>query len=336
MKRYHAAIICLILIILLSCLSGCGNAKPDNAEPLKIVCVSFPEYDWSRNILGDNPANIDLKLLISSGTDVHSYQATVQDIAEITSCDLLIHTGGESEQWVNEAIANTAQPSFTEINMMELLSSHLYEEEFTEGMMPEEEDEHVHESDEAEPDEHVWLSLKNAAVVCEAITEQICLLDAAHEANYRDNLAGYSKKLADLDSCFSSAVSHAKSNTIIVADRFPFRYLVEDYGIEYYAAFAGCSAETDASFETVLFLAGKLDELSLENVCIIDGSDARIAKAVISNSRDADRDVLTLDSLQAVSQADIENGVTYLNAMENNLNTLSAALGSLSITLTAD
>jgi len=330
MKKKITALLCILLSLsLFSALCGCGGDKAvsEKDDALTLVCVGFPEYDWARNILGDNPGNVSLSLIIDNGADPHSYQATVQDIAEISSCDLLVHTGGVSDQWVADALKASAEESLTEINMLSFLADRLVEEELVEGMEAEEEE---HEAEEdPEPDEHVWLSLRNAAMVCEDICEKLSALDADNAETYRANCDEYLAELDRLDGEFAAFLENTPLKTILLADRFPFRYLAEDYGIDYYAAFAGCSSETSASFETVLFLADKRSELDLPAVLILDGSDGEIAKAVLQNSVGGeDCEILTMDSLQSITREQIDGGKTYLSVMENNLSVLRQALGA--------
>ena len=180
--------------------------------------------------------------------------------------------------------------------------------------------------EEAELDEHVWLSLRNASVICDAIAAELSALDPSHTAVYEANANAYRKKLQKLDDAYRQAVSESPLKTLLFGDRFPFRYLTEDYGLDYYAAFSGCSAETEASFETVTFLAQKAAELSLPAVLTIDGTDQRIAETIVRNTRDTAPRILTLDSMQSVSAKDIENGTTYLSVMEQDLEVLKQAL----------
>jgi len=180
--------------------------------------------------------------------------------------------------------------------------------------------------EEGELDEHVWLSIKNSMVISNAICDMICELDPENGDLYRENAAAYNSSLAALDHQYEQAVGSAPNKVIMVADRFPFRYLADDYGLTYYAAFPGCSAETEASFETIVFLAEKLSELKLPVVFDIDGSDGTIAKTVIENSSDRAAKIKTLNSLQSVSQADIEAGASYIKIMEENLEVLKEAL----------
>lgn len=314
------------------CLSACGADTPaqipDSGE-IHIVTTIFPEYDWVMNVLGDNPAGIEVTLLIDNGVDIHSYQPSTEDILRISTCDMFIYVGGESDEWVEDALKEAMNKDMSVINVMEILGDTVREEEVTEGMQ---EEEHEHDQDpdeheeETEYDEHVWLSLRNAAAVTEQISKELQKLDEANAQTYRKNAEEYTGKLNDLDRQYAEAVSNAPVKTLLFGDRFPFRYLTDDYGITYYAAFAGCSAETEASFETIRFLSEKTDELSLHAVMTIDGSDGKIAETIIQNTETKDQKILTLDSMQSVALKDIQNGTTYLSVMENNLSVLKEAL----------
>lgn len=465
-----------------------------------IVCTSFPQYDFVREILGDNPAGIDITYLLANGVDMHNYQASAEDMVKIRSSDLFLYVGGESEQWVEDIKKQSAEGEFQAVALIDLVESKT--EEIVEGMEHEHNhshstafedsevqdraltdwagdwqsiypylqdgtldpvmehkaeesggktaaeyfdyyntgyqtevdrividdhsiefhkegssvkadyeykgfkiltyesgnkgvrylfeavgdangaprfvqfsdheiapvkaghyhlywgdesaevilnevahwptyfpagmdgnqivneligDDHSHNDDD-ELDEHVWLSLKNAVIIVNAISDEICSIDPDHADIYKENAAAYIGRLEALDTRYTDAVKTASRKTILVADRFPFRYLADDYGLVYYAAFPGCSAETEASFETVVFLAEKVSELQLPSIFIIDGSDGSIAKTVVENSRNTGTGIDTLNSLQSVSQKDMEAGLTYLSAMEDNLEQLKKAL----------
>ena len=202
---------------------------------------------------------------------------------------------------------------------------HLKEEEIIEGMQSRESEEED-EGEDIEYDEHIWLSLKNAEILVGKIAESIESLDSNNADIYKQNAASYIDKLNALDSKYAEAVENANTKTLLFADRFPFRYLVDDYGLDYYAAFGGCSAETEASFETVTFLAKKIDELAIKTVLTIDGSDSKIAETIVSNTASKDQQILTLDSIQSVTKNDIKSGMTYLSIMESNLAILKEAL----------
>ena len=293
--------------------------------PLEIVTTIFPEYDWVREILGDNPGNAELTMLLDNGVDLHSYQPTAADILKISTCDIFIYVGGESDEWVEDALKEATNKDMIVIDLLDTLGDSVKEEEVVEGMEGEEEEESGGEEG-PEYDEHVWLSLKNAAVFCDAITDALAQADAANADTYRANAESYKSRIAALDAEYQSAVAAGARKTLLFGDRFPFRYLVDDYGLSYYAAFVGCSAETEASFETVTFLADKLDELGLGSVMIIDGSDGEIAETIIENTEKKDQEILTLDSMQSTTSEDIASGTTYISIMEKNLAVLKQAL----------
>ena len=353
-KRWMAMATAAVLAI--GTLAGCaqGEKKADttaassaessaeaSGKKLKIVATIFPEYDWVRQILGDEAKNAELTLLLDNGVDLHSYQPTADDIAKISECDLFIYVGGESDGWVKDALKEGKNPDRKVINLLEALGNNTKEEEVVEGMQAEEEEHEstaagesaaAGESSEAEEeegpeyDEHVWLSLRNARELCETIAEDLKSLDSAHASVYDANLKKYEGELDALDQQYQQAVNAAGNKTLLFGDRFPFRYLVDDYGIKYYAAFVGCSAETEASFETVSFLAKKMDELGLKHVMTIEGPDKKIAATAIENTKDKNQDVLALNSMQSVTTKDIEGGETYLGVMQQNLEVLKKAL----------
>ena len=246
-------------------LTACGNNNHNNK--ISVVCTIFPEYDWVSEVIGDQKDNFDLTLLMNNGTDLHSYQPTVKDIAKIAKADLFIYVGGESDEWVDEALKNATNKNMVVINLMDVLGDKAKEEELKEGMQGEEEHEHEdedEEEEEAEYDEHVWLSLKNAEIFVTEFANQIAKIDSANKDAYLNNAKTYNEKLATLDAEYEQAVNNGAVKTLVFGDRFPFRYLVEDYNLDYYAAFIGCSAETEASFKTITFLAGKVDEIGLK------------------------------------------------------------------------
>ena len=262
-------------------------------------------------------------MLLDTGVDLHSYQPTVDDIIKISDCDIFIYVGGESDAWVSDALGESSKPDRVVLSLMDLLGDDVKEEELVEGMEAEAEEEEAEE--ETEYDEHVWLSLRNARIFCAAITDALSALDGDCAEHYAANAAAYDEKLAALDGEFQALVQGAAYDTLLFGDRFPFRYLTDDYGLEYYAAFVGCSAETEASFETIVFLAGKVDELGLPAVLTIEGTDHRIAET-IAETAVSDPVILTMDSMQSVTAADTAAGADYLALMEKNLDVLAQAL----------
>ncbi len=540
MKKHISLFLCLIL--LLGLLGGCGSKQPEqisqsaaektaqtsadasaSAGKLSVVTTIFPEYDWVREIMGDRADNAEITLLLDNGADLHSYQPSVDDIVKISGCDLFVYVGGESDEWVEDALKEATNPNMIVIDLLETLGDTVKEEEVVEGMQHdhdhhheheeiEEDDvkdrslsefsgewksllpmleageldpyvehhaeehgepqsevheelaekwacdaekvgidgdivtftyangdtvsakyayagralikaddgditgvryqfetdsanapkylqlndhghepaeevehfhiyfgsdgfdallsadadpffvpstldaegvleelmgghehdhdehdeeheehdhEHHHEEGEVEYDEHVWLSLKNAKTLCGAISDALGRLDAANADAYAANAASYIAKLDALDMQYAAAVNAADVKTVLFGDRFPFRYLVDDYGLDYYAAFVGCSAETEASFETVVFLANKVDELGLKNILTIESSDGKIARTIIENTAAKNAGVLQMDSMQSTTAQQIAGGATYLAAMESNLEILKEALGTL-------
>ena len=317
-------------------LSACGRTSADGVnvdeqngqKKLQVVATIFPEYDWVREILGEQADNVELTLLLENGVDMHSFQPTMSDILKVSTCDVFIYVGGESDAWVADALKGAGNPDRTAINLMEVLGDRAKEEEVVEGMQEEDgHDGHDHEEqEELEYDEHVWLSLKNTQVFCDAISEALQAADPENAKLYQENTTAYKGKLAALDREYQAAVDQSESKTLLFADRFPFRYLTDDYNLTYYAAFTGCSAETDASFETITFLAGKLDELKLPVVFVIENSDGKVAKAVVENTNTKDQKILTLNSMQSVTSDEINAGTTYLSIMKENLKTLKEAL----------
>ena len=325
----------LALLMLGGALAGCGKQNDTNkTDKLSIVTTIFPEYDWVRTVLGDKADNAEVTMLLDNGIDLHSYQPTADDIVKISDCDLFIYVGGESDGWVDDALKNATNKNMKVINLLDVLGDSVKTEEVVEGMQETEHDhDHDHSKevstfeDEEEKDEHVWLSLKNAEVFVNAISKSLQELDPDNKDTYAANAAAYIEKLSALDGEYQAAVDAATYKTVVFGDRFPFRYLVDDYGLRYYAAFVGCSAETEASFETVSFLAKKVDELKLPCVLTIEGAQHKIAETIVQNTAEKNQKVLTMDSMQSTTSKDVANGTTYLSVMEKNLSVLKEALG---------
>ena len=503
MKKYISILLAAVMAV--GCLAGCGqknsNEQADNTDDgkLKVVTTIFPEYDWVKEIAGDEISNIDLTMLLDNGVDLHSYQPTSEDILKISDCDLFVYVGGESDIWVDDALKNATNKDMQVINLLDVLKDSIKTEESMPGMQAEEghnhgyahfEDsdvqdrtlsdwdgdwqsvypylqdgvldevmekkaesgektaeeykeyyengyktdvsqitidaenntmcfvkngvaskatyeykgyqiydyesgsrgvryffeatsgdadapkyvqfsdhgiapgkaEHFHiyagndgfdalseemenwptyypadmsgkeiaedmlEHEEKEYDEHVWLSLKNAQTLCKAIAEALETADPEHKDVYAANVDSYLEKLSSLDGQYQDAVANGSQKTLLFGDRFPFRYMVDDYGLKYYAAFAGCSAESEASFETISFLAKKVDELGLKNIMTIENSDQKIAKTIRDNTKDKNQEILSLDSMQSTTSEDVKNGTTYLSVMESNLDVLKKAM----------
>ena len=310
----------IILTVLTTTVSAKAKKSDKTNNKLKVVATIFPEYDWTREILGDKASNVELTLLLANGVDLHSYQPSIQDIAKVSTADIFIYVGGESDAWVKDALKNAKNKNMKVINLLETLGDKVKTEEVKEGMQAEEEEEEI------EYDEHVWLSLRNAKILSAEIASSLCEKDPANAAAYKTNLAVYTARLDALDAKYAATVKAGSKNTILFGDRFPFRYLTDDYGLDYYAAFVGCSAETEASFETVIFLSKKIDELGLNSVLKIESGDGKIATTIIQNTKKKNAKVLTLDSIQSTTAKQAAAGTTFLKTMEANLAVLSEAL----------
>ena len=495
MKRFTAVIAASILLVTL--LAGCRDSQPgadtgaDSSERIRIVATIFPQYDWTRQIIGDNMDNFELILLQDTLVDLHSFQPSISDIVTISDSDLFIYVGGHSDDWVENVMRQATNPDMIVINMMDALGSAIRYEEFVEGMehghdcahdhdhhhdhdcddddcdddhhhdhnhdhdcddydceddhnhasrlvhvsghvyisrlvsaysdddyecccdydyyylcccdydyYPCEYDwvyeyepcccdygyyyecccdyyyahyynhdhdhsldshyhdhdhdhdcdhdydcdhDHDHDCDDHEHghhhhhhhghhhhhdiyDEHVWLSLRNAIIISHAIADALSELDPDNADDFRQNLAAYTAQLSALDVDFQRMVNAAPNNTLLFADRFPFLYLVADYGINYYAAFPGCSAEAEASFSTIVFLTQRVNELGLHTIMVTESADKSIARTIINNSENRNQQILVLDSLQSVTAGNVRDGITYLDVMRSNLYVLQEAL----------
>ena len=372
MKKYNTVILAAVLMASAVCTNGYAGASDDaEGHPLQIVTTIFPEYDWVMNILGDNPGNAEVTMLLENGVDLHSFQPTVEDILKISTCDVFVYVGGESDKWVAEALQEAVNKDMVVIDLLDVLGSSVKEEELVEGMEADhdhdhdedhdedhddedhdddhddedhddedhdddhededhdedhDDEDHDHDHDEVEYDEHVWLSLDNAEKLVKFLSEALEGADPANAQVYESNAGSYIGKLEALDDQYEQALSEGTKDTVLFGDRFPFRYLTDDYDLSYYAAFLGCSAETEASFETIAFLAGKVDELSLHTVLTIEGTDHRIAETIVQSTKTKDQQILALDSMQSTTAKDVENGASYLSIMENNLEVFKEAL----------
>jgi len=305
-----------------------GESVPQNAAnaaAYSIVCTTFPQYDWIRNIIGDDSDKFQLTMLLDQGTDLHSYQPTAEDIAKIADADMFVYVGGESDGWVESALKEATNKDMKVVNMLDALETAVKVEEVVPGMQAEEGEE-TEEGEGPENDEHVWLSLRNAVTLTDALSENIQEIDPANKEDYVENAGKYVDKLNDLDGRYALTISKGRRQAILFGDRFPFRYMADDYGLTYYAAFVGCSAESEASFETITFLAQKVDDLKLPVILTIEGADHNIAESIKNATESKNQEILTMNSMQSVTAEDVADGETYLNVMEDNLNVLSQAL----------
>ena len=371
MKKLFSLLLCALALA--AFLGGCGSQtanapeKKDETKKLKIVTTIYPLYDWTKEILGGEVKDTELTLLLRNGVDMHSYQPTAEDIMKLSSCDVLIYVGGESDAWVEDARKAAINKNMVAVRLMDVLGDRAKREEAVEGMEAHhhhdhdkdghkhddhdkddhkhddhkhdehkhedhKHDEHKHEHDHdnhkhhEEYDEHIWLSLKNAALCVNAIADALARADASHAEAYRANAEAYRGKLTAVDKEYELAVAASPKKTLLFGDRFPFRYLVDDYGLKYYAAFPGCSAETEASFETIAFQAAKLDELNLPAILTIEGGSRKVAETILYNTAKHDRKILALDSMQSTKGEKPVTGENYLDVMRKNLDVLKEAL----------
>lgn len=348
--------ICMCLLLTGSVLAGCGSK--DKKDKIKVVTTVFPVYDWTKNVVGSDNKSVELDFLIKNGVDLHSYQATAEDIAKIADSDVLIYVGGESEKWVEDAVKESKNKKLVAVNLMkELGNDNLKKEEVVEGMQKHEhhddhdkdhdkdhgdkhkkddhdkhddkdhdKDKHDEHGEEPENDEHIWMSLKIAAKSVKIIEKKLSEVDKDNKAIYEKNAKKYTEELNNLDKQYEETTKKAKNKTIVVADRFPFRYLTDDYGIKYYAAFVGCSAETEASFETITFLANKINKLALKSIVVTEGTNNKIAETVKKSTKLKNQKILKIDSFQSISNEDVKKDISYIDVMKKNLETLKEVL----------
>ena len=324
-------IICIFLVLcftfsLFSC--SASSDKQDNGK-IKILCTLFSQYDWIRNIIADTD-NIEVSLIITNGTDPHSYQPTASDIMNISNCDMLVYVGGDSDTWVKKAIERSKNQSINTVALTELdgitlhdisSASHSHEGHSHEG--------HSHEGhSHSALDEHLYLSLENACTAVKRLATKICDLDPENSDIYLRNASEYALKLTNLSQSLKESVEQIPEHDrfILFADRFPFVYLLSDYGIHYSAAFEGCTTDVDADFDTVIRLIHEADEHNVNYIAVTESSDASLANTVISSTKTKDQKILTFNSMQAISKTQIENGVTYLSIMQENVNQVKIAL----------
>ncbi len=326
MKKKIIGFISLILsTLILFSMSACGNKRANPGDgKLRVLCSVFPIYDWTLNITAGCENAPEVSLLIENGTDMHSFNPSVIDVAKILEADIFIYVGGESDSWVEELLASADSEKLPKvISLTELLGENILSEEIKEGMQAEEED----CEDEPEIDEHVWLSVRNAEFFVSELCTVLSGLCPEEAASFVENADSYIRnKLIPLEDKFASLGAIAGSRALIVADRFPFSYLFKDCGIDYYAAFPGCSTEQNADFETIIFLSEKLKESGRSCVLITESSSGDIARAVLSASGEDAGEILSLDSMQSINKRAVSSGSSYVSIMESNYDILYKAL----------
>ncbi len=333
-SKTYRSIVTAILSVSAILLSACSPKSEDASQGKKnIVVASYPEYDWLCHILGTKAQAFNVKLLMDDGVDLHSYEPNIQDIAAISDADLFIYNGGSSYKWVDRVMKLKSKEGRQQINLMHALGDkvQVVEGEACSHCCHDEScghDHHHHNAnceheqvhDATHEDEHIWLSLRNAIQLCEVIEEAVSQADPAQAEQYEANKQAYIAQLKSLDAQYSDAVSKAQRDTIIIADRFPFIYLLSDYGIKHHAAFQGCSSETEASFETVTQLSSIVKDLSPKVILIVKGGMQKLAQTLILNSKQESCQIMELDDLHTASDR------SYLDIMSDNLKVIQAAL----------
>ena len=346
MKKFSKLLtLLMILVMCASCFYGCsGDKKEENSsKKIKVVATIFPVYDFLREIGGDK---IDLTMLMTPGAETHSYEPTPKDMKTVSNADFFAYVGGDSDEWVDKILDGNKNDKMKVVTLMDCVKT--VDEEHVEGMEEEhdhdhdedvdgkddsdkdkdehdehDEHDHDHDGDEPEQDEHVWTSPKNAIEIVKKLTSELSKVDPDNANYYKENSKNYIKKLEDLDKKFEDVVKNGKRKEIIFGDRFPFRYFVDRYGLKYYAAFPGCSTDTEASASTVAFLTNKVKEDKIPVIFHIELSNNKIAKSIAEATG---AKMLQLNAVHNVTKEDFEKGETYLSLMEKNLKPLEEAL----------
>jgi len=320
MKRIFLSF--FIVICTLALFAGCANTtRPTDLGKVNVVATIFPQYDFIREIAGEH---VNLTMLLPPGTESHSYEPTPQDIILIQNCDIFVYVGGDSDAWVHKILDSMDTSKMKIITLMDCVD--IVEEELVEGMEGDHEhDEDVdeHDAEEHEYDEHVWTSPKNAKIIVQTISNVLCETDAENADIYKENTAAYLNRLDDLDAKFQDVVDSAARNTLVFGDRFPFRYLADAYGLEYFAAFPGCAAETEASAATVAFL---IDKVSAENIPVVFHVELSNQKMANIISEETGAKVLLFHACHNVTKDEMANGVSYIDLMNQNVVNLKEAL----------
>lgn len=308
-------IICSICILLLSL---CGCSPETDSGKLKIVTTMFPAYDFARNIAGDNA---DVSLLLPAGVESHSFEPTPRDMVKIENCDIFIFNGGESESWV-EGLLDSCEGDFSIVRMIDSAEENLLEED--EGENGHDHDEnHNHGEGEIEYDEHIWTSPAICTKICSDITTAICTADSDNSKIYEANLDVYTDKLKQLDSDFKNVVSSAERKEFIFGDRFPFKYFADEYGLTYYAAFPGCSSQTEPSAATIAKLISKTNEDNIPAIFYIEMSNRLVADTLAESTGAKE---LLFHSCHNLTKDEMQRGEDYLSLMNKNLENLKIAL----------
>lgn len=315
LKRKLLAVITAAATVfsLCACSSESGYSSSDSGK-LKIISTVFPPYDLARQIAGDNA---EISILLPPGSEIHNYEPSAKDMIAIRNCDIFLYIGGENEQWAEKLINSNDTKNVTAVKLIDYVPT-----------LSEDEDEHDHDHDhehehEHETDEHIWTSPKNAQLMLSAVYDAICKVDPSDKQTYTENKDAYAKQLSDLDNAYRSAVDNAKNKTIVLADKFPFRYLAHEYGLEFSAAFAACSDESEPGVSTMIKLTKTIKENNIPAVYYLEFSSTKIADTLCDETGATK---LMLHSCHNVSKQDIENNVSYVDLMKQNLENLKLTL----------
>lgn len=313
LKRKLLAVItaAATVLSLCACSSESSYSNSDSGK-LKIISTVFPPYDLARQIAGDNA---EISILLPPGSEIHNYEPSAKDMIAIRNCDIFLYIGGENEQWAEKLINSNDTENVTAVKLIDYVPT-----------LSEDEDEHDHDHEhehEHETDEHIWTSPKNAQLMLSAVYDAICKVDPSDKQTYTKNKDAYAKQLSDLDDAYRSAVDNAKNKTIVLADKFPFRYLAHEYGLEFSAAFAACSDESEPGVSTMIKLTKTIKENNIPAVYYLEFSSTKIADTLCDETGATK---LMLHSCHNVSKQDIENNVSYVDLMKQNLENLKLTL----------
>ena len=306
------SVILAFIMLFLCVVTVCACTQTGNEDGISVVCTSFAPYDLAREIAGDG---VSVKMLLSPGADSHSYDPTPKDILAVNKCDVFIYVGGESDVWVEDILSSVDNPDMKIVRLIDC-TEELYHEEHKEGM------EHDHGAED-EYDEHVWTNPRNAAIICEKIAEALCAVDTENADKYNENLSAYKAELTSLDEAFKKIVAEGNGKPLVFGDRFPLIYFVKAYGLDYYAAFPGCAADTEPSGATVAFLINKVKEENIPVVFHIELSTGKIADTICEATGAAK---MQFNACHNVTKADLEAGVSYIDLMWDNVEALKSAL----------
>ena len=315
LKRKLLAVITAAATVfsLCACSSESGYSNSDSGK-LKIISTVFPPYDLARQIAGDNA---EISILLPPGSEIHNYEPSAKDMIAIRNCDIFLYIGGENEQWAEKLINSNDTENVTAVKLIDYVPT-----------LSEDEDEHAPDHDhdhdhEHETDEHIWTSPKTAQLMLSAVYDAICKVDPSDKQTYTKNKDAYAKQLSDLDNAYRSAVDNAKNKTIVLADKFPFRYLAHEYGLEFSAAFAACSDESEPGVSTMIKLTKTIKENNIPAVYYLEFSSTKIADTLCDETGATK---LMLHSCHNVSKQDIENNISYVDLMKQNLENLKLTL----------